>query len=88
MVGSTKVPLLRTVHLQQTKRGEVVNHLFHPGFYLSVNKPYLSVIEVDIRNDQGEVMLTLHFNRDVDCVTEPPPLAPITQYDMRRFHIQ
>ena len=97
MVDPTKVPLLRTIHLPQFNRGEVVNHLYQPGIYVSVNKSQISVIGVDLRNGQGEpfpfdpqakVMLTLHFKRDFDFVSEPPPLAPITRYDMRRFHIQ
>ena len=97
MVGPTKVPLLRTVHLSQSKRGEVVNHLYQPGIYVSVNKSQISVIGVDLRNDRGgtfsfhpqaKVMLTLHFKRDFDYVSEPPLLPPLTHYDTRRIHIQ
>ena len=60
MVGPTKVLLLRTIHLPQSKRGEVVNHLYQPGIYVSVNKSQISVIGVDLRNDQGEPFPFLH----------------------------
>ena len=95
MVGNTEAPLLRTVHLQKTDRGATLNHLFNPGFYMQVAKPYINVIEVDIRSDSGEpfpfakdckMLLTLHFK----CESEESLtlLPPITHYTSEKFFIQ
>ena len=73
MVGDEETPLLRTVHLPTTKRGETVNQSFKSGYYMQLTKSYMNYIEVDVRSDSGEpfpfskhvkMLLTLHFKRD------------------------
>lgn len=70
IVGDTKAPLLRTVPLVD-KNQEVVGQSFVRPYYIPVKKNYIRSIEIELRNDSGQLIkfqsgksiLVLHFRR-------------------------
>lgn len=71
-VANVKVPLLRTVAIDtKANFGDVVNVEYKTPMYVPLRTNYLSLIEVDIRNDmgdrihfvEGKTQLVLHFRQ-------------------------
>ena len=70
MVGNTFAPLMRTVPIVG-KKADIISETFFRPYYLPVDKGYIRSIEVELRNDAGEliefqagkVILVIHFRR-------------------------
>ena len=71
LVGTKRVPLLRSVSFNTGKYGETISVLYSTPVYVSVNAKYINNIEVELRDDMGELIpfvegktsLLLHFRR-------------------------
>ena len=71
LVGTRRVPLLRSVSFNTGKYGETISVLYSTPVYVSVNAKYINNIEVELRDDMGELIpfvegktsLLLHFRR-------------------------
>ena len=71
MVGSKRVPLLRAVHFNSGLYGETISQHYPIPLYFSVNTQNISYVEVELRDDMGELIpfaegktsILLHFRR-------------------------
>jgi hypothetical protein len=70
VVGNYKVPLLKTISLQGAD-GELVNRIYHPIQYVSLQRKQFDTIEVNIKTDagqtvpfqRGKLLVTLHLRQ-------------------------
>ena len=71
IVGNVYAPLLRTVGINNEKRGDLVQRLYDQPHYVPVNTDELSIIEINIKDDTGQnisfasgkVICKLHFRQ-------------------------
>lgn len=72
LIGDSYAPLLRTVFIEGNY-GDLIQKIFTHPHYITINTENLKMIEISLRNDQGEfipfeygkVMIKLHFRKKV-----------------------
>jgi hypothetical protein len=56
LVGNSFVPLLRAIPLKETPYGQVQSFIFEKPIYVPVTRRSIDTIEVELRDDTGELM--------------------------------
>jgi hypothetical protein len=55
-VGHDSVPLLRAIPLQDVSYGQVKSYVFQSPMYVPVSKRIIETVEVQLRDDAGELL--------------------------------